>query len=102
MKLSFYLKSHQKFFHLPQKLNRQLLNYLGERILNLNVMRIYFLKLLNFLFNKEEKKIKNSLKNLHLDINLIEDTIFDLRPENLNYKDFIELTQKIESKNVRI
>jgi 16S rRNA (adenine1518-N6/adenine1519-N6)-dimethyltransferase len=47
-------------------------------------------------FQQRRKTLRNSLKTLNLSDNLREDTIFDLRPEQLNVQQFIELTQKIE------
>ncbi len=48
-------------------------------------------------FQQRRKTLRNSLKTLNLSDNLREDTIFDLRPEQLSVQDFIELTQKIEA-----
>lgn len=48
-------------------------------------------------FNQRRKTLRNSLKSFHLSDNLKEDTIFDLRPEQLSVEQFIELTQKIEA-----
>ena len=44
--------------------------------------------------------MRNSLKTLNLSDNLREDTIFDLRPEQLSVEQFIELTKKIEADGV--
>ena len=44
--------------------------------------------------------MRNSLKSMiHSDV-LKEDSIFDLRPEQLSVEQFIELTQKIEANGV--
>ncbi|MSP85211.1 MAG: 16S rRNA (adenine(1518)-N(6)/adenine(1519)-N(6))-dimethyltransferase RsmA [Flavobacteriaceae bacterium] len=51
-------------------------------------------------FQQRRKTLRNSLKTLNLSDNLREDTIFDLRPEQLNVQQFIELTQKIEANAV--
>ena len=51
-------------------------------------------------FQQRRKTMRNSLKSLNLSDNLREDTIFDLRPEQLSVEQFIELTQKIESNAV--
>ncbi len=51
-------------------------------------------------FQQRRKTMRNSLKSLNLCDNLREDTIFDLRPEQLSVEQFIELTQKIESNAV--
>jgi hypothetical protein len=47
-------------------------------------------------FQQRRKTLRNSLKTLNLTDNLREDTIFDLRPEQLSVEQFIALTQKIE------
>jgi 16S rRNA (adenine1518-N6/adenine1519-N6)-dimethyltransferase len=44
--------------------------------------------------------MRNSLKSLNLSDNLREDTVFDLRPEQLSVEQFVELTQKIEGNAV--
>ena len=51
-------------------------------------------------FQQRRKTLRNSLKTLNLSDILREDTIFDLRPEQLSYEQFIDLTQKIEADGV--
>ena len=51
-------------------------------------------------FNQRRKTLRNSLKSLSLSDNLREDSIFDLRPEQISVEQFIELTQKIGSDGV--
>jgi 16S rRNA (adenine1518-N6/adenine1519-N6)-dimethyltransferase len=51
-------------------------------------------------FQQRRKTIRNSLKTLNLSDNLREDAIFDLRPEQLDVAQFIDLTQKIQSDGV--
>jgi len=51
-------------------------------------------------FQQRRKTMRNSLKSLNLSDNLREDTIFDLRPEQLSVEQFIALTQKIEANAV--
>ena len=48
-------------------------------------------------FQQRRKTLRNSLKTLNLSDNLREDSIFDLRPEQLDVYQFIGLTQKIEA-----
>ena len=50
-------------------------------------------------FQQRRKTLRNSLKTLNLSDNLREDSIFDLRPEQLDVYQFIGLTQKIKSAN---
>ncbi len=51
-------------------------------------------------FQQRRKTLRNSLKTLNLSDNLREDSIFDLRPEQLTVAMFIELTQKIEADGI--
>ena len=51
-------------------------------------------------FQQRRKTLRNSLKTLNLSDNLREDTILDLRPEQLSVEDFIALTQKIEADGI--
>ena len=51
-------------------------------------------------FQQRRKTLRNSLKSFALSDNLKEDTIFDLRPEQLSVEQFIDLTQKIEANAV--
>ncbi len=46
-------------------------------------------------FNQRRKTLRNSLKTLGISENLKEDSIFDLRPEQLSVEQFIELTIKL-------
>ncbi|WP_348798327.1 16S rRNA (adenine(1518)-N(6)/adenine(1519)-N(6))-dimethyltransferase RsmA [Flavobacterium adhaerens] len=48
-------------------------------------------------FQQRRKTLRNSLKTLNLSDKLKEETLFNLRPEQLDYKEFIALTQKIEA-----
>lgn len=51
-------------------------------------------------FNQRRKTLRNSLKSFNMSDNLREDSIFDLRPEQLSVEQFIELTQKIQADGV--
>jgi 16S rRNA (adenine1518-N6/adenine1519-N6)-dimethyltransferase len=51
-------------------------------------------------FQQRRKTMRNSLKTLNLTDNLREDTIFDLRPEQLDVAQFLALTQKIEADGI--
>ncbi len=51
-------------------------------------------------FQQRRKTLRNSLKTLNLSDNLRENDVFNLRPEQLDYNQFIELTQKIEADGI--
>lgn len=59
-----------------------------------------FFTIVKTAFQQRRKTMRNSLKTLNLSDNLREDTIFDLRPEQLSVEQFIELTQKIEADGI--
>ncbi len=48
-------------------------------------------------FQQRRKTLRNSLKSLELSKDLLEDSIFDLRPEKLSSEAFVALTKKIEN-----
>ena len=59
-----------------------------------------FFTVVKLAFNQRRKTMRNSLKSMiHSDV-LKEDSIFDLRPEQLSVEQFIDLTQKIEANGV--
>lgn len=51
-------------------------------------------------FQQRRKTLRNSLKTLNLSDELREDVVFNLRPEQLDVAQFIELTQKIEADGI--
>ncbi|HRB71234.1 16S rRNA (adenine(1518)-N(6)/adenine(1519)-N(6))-dimethyltransferase RsmA [Flavobacterium sp. WV_118_3] len=59
-----------------------------------------FFNVVKTAFNQRRKTLRNSLKTFQLSDNLREDSIFDLRPEQLSVEQFIELTQKIAADGV--
>lgn len=46
-------------------------------------------------FQQRRKTLRNSLKTLNIPKFILEDSIFDLRPEKLSSEEFIELTKKV-------
>ena len=59
-----------------------------------------FFNVVKTAFNQRRKTLRNSLKSFNMSDNLREDSIFDLRPEQLSVEQFIELTQKIAADGV--
>ncbi len=60
-----------------------------------------FFNVVKTAFNQRRKTLRNSLKSFQLSDILKEDTIFDLRPEQISVAQFIELTQKIEANAIQ-
>ncbi|MFC4816488.1 16S rRNA (adenine(1518)-N(6)/adenine(1519)-N(6))-dimethyltransferase RsmA [Flavobacterium sp. GCM10023249] len=59
-----------------------------------------FFNVVKTAFNQRRKTLRNSLKSFNMSVNLREDSIFDLRPEQISVEQFIELTQKIAADGV--
>jgi 16S rRNA (adenine1518-N6/adenine1519-N6)-dimethyltransferase len=57
-------------------------------------------KVIRLSFQQRRKKIKNSLKRLDIQDNILEDSIFELRPEQLSVQEFVKLTQKISDETI--
>jgi 16S rRNA (adenine1518-N6/adenine1519-N6)-dimethyltransferase len=57
-------------------------------------------KVVKLSFQQRRKTLRNSLKSLGIPKNVIEDSIFDLRPEKLSGDEFIALTKKVENAKV--
>lgn len=82
-------------FHPPPKVESGVLRLSRKESLDLGCDQTLLFKVVKAAFNQRRKTLRNSLKILGLSDMLKEDTIFDLRPEQLAVADFIELTQKI-------
>ncbi|MFK6999614.1 16S rRNA (adenine(1518)-N(6)/adenine(1519)-N(6))-dimethyltransferase RsmA [Flavobacterium oreochromis] len=59
-----------------------------------------FFNVVKTAFNQRRKTLRNSLKSFNLSDHLRQDSIFDLRPEQISVEQFIELTQKIQADGV--
>ena len=59
-----------------------------------------FFRVVKTAFQQRRKTLRNSLKTFNFTDNLKEDSIFDLRPEQLSVEQFIEITQKIAADGV--
>ena len=57
-------------------------------------------KVVKLSFQQRRKTLRNSLKSLGIPKYILEDSIFDLRPEKLSGDEFIELTKKVENAKV--
>ena len=57
-------------------------------------------KVVKLSFQQRRKTLRNRLQSLGIPKNVIEDSIFDLRPEKLSGDEFIALTKKVENAKV--
>ncbi len=83
-------------FNPPPKVDSGVLKLTRKKDYDLPCNEKLFFRVVKTAFNQRRKTLRNSLKSLNLPDNLREDAIFGLRPEQLGFQQFIELTQKIE------
>ncbi len=87
-------------FNPPPKVKSGVLRLIRKENYHLPVDEKLFFAVVKMAFNQRRKTLRNSLKTYNLSDNLKEDTIFDLRPEQLSVEQFIDLTQKIAANGV--
>ena len=84
----------------PPKVKSGVLRLRRKENYHLPVDERLFFSVVKMAFNQRRKTLRNSLKTYNLSDSLKEDTIFDLRPEQLSVEQFIDLTQKIAANGV--
>ncbi|MFD2601487.1 16S rRNA (adenine(1518)-N(6)/adenine(1519)-N(6))-dimethyltransferase RsmA [Flavobacterium suzhouense] len=87
-------------FNPPPKVKSGVLRLIRKENFHLPVDEKLFFSVVKAAFNQRRKTLRNSLKTYILTESLKEDSIFDLRPEQLSVEQFIELTQKIAANGV--
>jgi 16S rRNA (adenine1518-N6/adenine1519-N6)-dimethyltransferase len=91
---------HENVFNPPPKVKSGVLRLRRKENFHLPVDERLFFNVVKTAFNQRRKTLRNSLKSYNLSDNLKEDSIFDLRPEQLSTEQFIELTKKIAANGV--
>ncbi len=84
-------------FYPPPKVYSGVIKMKRKENFNLECNEDLLIKIVKTSFQQRRKTIRNSLKSLSLTKNLLEDSIFDLRPESLSWQDFVKLTKMIEN-----
>ncbi|MVO09681.1 16S rRNA (adenine(1518)-N(6)/adenine(1519)-N(6))-dimethyltransferase RsmA [Flavobacterium sp. TP390] len=87
-------------FNPPPKVKSGVLRLTRKENFELPCDEKLFFSVVKQAFNQRRKTMRNSLKSMINSDNLKEDSIFDLRPEQLSYEQFITLTQKIAADGV--
>lgn len=90
----------ENVFTPPPKVKSGVLRLIRKENFKLPCDEKLFFTVVKTAFNQRRKTLRNSLKTYQLSDNLKEDSIFDLRPEQLSVEQFIELTQKIAADGV--
>lgn len=87
-------------FDPPPKVDSGVLRLTRKENYTLPCNEKQFFQVVKTAFNQRRKTLRNSLKSYHFSDSLKEDTIFDLRPEQLSVEQFIEITKKIAADGV--
>jgi len=87
----------ENVFSPPPKVKSGVLRLRRKEDFSLTCGERLFFTVVKTAFQQRRKTLRNSLKTLNLSDSLREDSAFNLRPEQLDYKEFIALTQKIEA-----
>jgi len=99
-KAEYLFTVDEHVFNPPPKVKSGVLRLTRKENYHLPVDEKLFFAVVKMAFNQRRKTLRNSLKTYNLSENLKEDTIFDLRPEQLSVEQFIDLTQKIAANGV--
>ena len=83
----------------PPKVTSAVIRLIRKEQLDINYNEKLFFKVVKLSFQQRRKTLRNSLKTFNLSDSLREDTIFDLRPEQLSVEEFISLTDLIDKNN---
>lgn len=90
----------ESVFNPPPKVKSGVLRLTRKADYHLPCDEKLFFRVVKAAFQQRRKTIRNSLKTFGLSDKLREDSIFDLRPEQLDVSQFIDLTQKIQADGV--
>jgi 16S rRNA (adenine1518-N6/adenine1519-N6)-dimethyltransferase len=82
-------------FNPPPKVQSAVIKLVRIDNISKNYNEELFYKIVKLSFQQRRKTLRNSLKIFNIPLNLREDAIFGLRPEQLSVRDFINLTNLI-------
>ena len=87
-------------FSPPPKVNSGVITLTRKTNLRKDFNENLLFKIVKLSFHQRRKTLRNSLKTLNIPKYVLEDSIFDLRPEKLSGDEFIALTKKVENAKV--
>ena len=82
------------------KVNSSVLSLTRKKSNNIACDEELLFKIVKLSFQQRRKKIKNSLKKLDIPEVILEDSIFEYRPEQLSSSEFVKLTQIISNEPI--
>ena len=86
-------------FNPPPKVKSGVIRLVRKTDFHLDCDESLFFMVVKTAFNQRRKTLRNSLKSLLIDENLKQDSIFDKRPEQLPWQDFVRITKVISEQH---
>ena len=82
------------------KVNSSILSLKRKKSIKIDCDEKLLFKIVKLSFQQRRKKLKNSLKKLDIPEVILEDSIFEYRPEQLSSSEFVKLTQIISNEPI--
>ena len=92
--IDYIFTVHENVFNPPPKVKSAVIKMRRNSVTNLGCDEKLFVNVVKQAFNQRRKTMRNSLRSL-LSPEIINDDIFNKRPEQLSVNEFIALTNKI-------
>ena len=92
--IDYLFTVHENVFNPPPKVKSAVIKMRRNNVTDLGCDEKLFVTIVKQAFNQRRKTLRNSLRTL-LNPNIINDEVFNQRPEQLSVQEFIELTNRI-------
>ena len=96
---SYLFTVSESVFNPPPKVKSGVIRLVRKTDFHLDCDESLFFMVVKTAFNQRRKTLRNSLKSLLTDENLKQDSIFDKRPEQLPWQDFVRITKVISEQH---
>ena len=96
---SYLFTVSESVFNPPRKVKSGVIRLVRKTDFHLDCDESLFFTVVKTAFNQRRKTLRNSLKSLLIDENLKQDSIFDKRPEQLPWQDFVRITKVISEQH---
>lgn len=96
--IEYLFTVHENVFNPPPKVKSAVIRMRRNDVMQLDCDEKLFVTVVKQAFNQRRKTMRNSLRSL-IPQDIIQDEIFNKRPEQLSVAEFVELTKKLEKKN---
>ena len=96
---SYLFTVSEGVFNPPPKVKSGVIRLVRKTNFHLDCDESLFFTVVKTAFNQRRKTLRNSLKSLLIDENLKQDSIFDKRPEQLPWQDFVRITKVISEQH---